>query len=329
MKKLNRRSLLGGGAALAGAAGSQALVEGISTPENIADLPDNHPHLLSPSGETDLSQFNPSEFLYQFDYGTVTDLDDDRKLRQWEIVAVDKDIEVAPGVYFPAWTYNGQVPGPTLRCTEGDHLRIHFKNGGSHPHTIHFHGFHEAGMDGVFELVHPGEEFIYEFDAEPPGLHLYHCHAIPLKRHIHKGLYGAFIIDPRVPREEAREMVMVMNGFDTNFDNENEIYAVNTVAFHHQNHPIQARLGELVRIYLVNLLEFDLINSFHVHGHFFNVFRTGTKTEADDFTDTVMLSQGERHILELRFRYPGKFMFHAHQSEFAELGWMGLFEVEG
>ncbi len=328
MKKFNRRSLLGGGAALAGAAGSQALVEDISTPEDITNVPVNHPHLLSPSGETDLSRFNPSEFLYQFDYGTVTDLDDDRKLRQWEIVAVDRDIEVAPGVFFPAWTYNGQVPGPTLRCTEGDRLRIHFKNGGSHPHTIHFHGFHEAGMDGVFELVYPGEEFVYEFDAEPPGLHLYHCHAIPLKRHIHKGLYGAFIIDPRVPREEAREMVMVMNGFDTNFDNENEIYAVNTVAFHHQRHPIQARLGELVRIYLVNILEFDLINSFHVHGHFFNVFRTGTRAEPDDFTDTVTMGQGERHILELRFHHPGRFMFHSHQSEFAELGWMGLFDVE-
>ncbi len=328
MKKLNRRSLLGGGAALTGAAGSQALLRGLSREGEIADAPDNHPHLLSPSGEVDLSRFNPSEFLEHFDYGTATDMGDGRMLREWEIVAVDKEIEVAPGVFFSAWTYNGQVPGPTLRCAEGDRLRVLFKNAGTHPHTIHFHGFHEARMDGVFELVYPGDEFVYEFDAQPAGLHLYHCHTIPLKRHIHKGLYGAFIIDPGTPRPEAREMVMVMNGFDTNFDNENEIYAVNTVAFHHQQYPIQAKVGELVRIYLVNLLEFDLINSFHIHGHFFNVFRTGTRAEADDFTDTIMMCQGERHILELRFRHPGRFMFHAHQSEFAELGWMGLFDVE-
>jgi len=83
-----------------------------------------------------------------------------------------------------------------------------------------------------------------------------------------------------------------------------------------------------VRIYLVNLLEFDLINSFHVHGHFFDVYRTGTKTVSDEFTDTIMLCQGERHVLELDFRHPGKFMFHAHQSEFAELGWMGFFDVK-
>ena len=329
MKKLNRRrAILGGGAVLAGSAGSQALLRGLSSGGDAADVPRNHPHLLSPTGEVDLSAFNPSEFLYHFDYGRASELPDGRTLREWEIAAVDKEIEVAPRVYFPAWTYNGQVPGPTLRCTEGDRIRIHFRNGGSHPHTIHFHGFHEARMDGVFEVVYPGEEYLYEFNAAPMGLHLYHCHTVPLKRHIHKGLYGTFIIDPQEPRPEAREMVMVMNGFDTNFDNENEIYGVNTVAFHHQQYPIEAKVGELVRIYLVNLLEFDLVNSFHVHGHFFHVYRTGTKLQPDDFTDTIMMCQGERHILELRFRHPGKFMFHSHQSEFAELGWMGLFNVK-
>lgn len=328
MKKVTRRNLLGSGAALAGTAGAQKLVKSARA----SDSPDkhgaNHPHLASVTGEVNLEAFNPSTFLYEFDYGKVSELPDGTTLREWEIVSVDKEIEIAPGVFFPAWTYNGQVPGPTLRCTEGDHLRIRFKNGGSHPHTIHFHGFHEANMDGVFELVHPGEEFVYEFPADPMGLHLYHCHAVPLRRHIHKGLYGGFIIDPKESRPQAREMIMVMNGFDTNFDNENEIYAVNTVAFHHQKHPIDVIQNELVRIYLVNLLEFDLINSLHVHGNFFNVFRTGTKLTPDEFTDTVMMCQGERHILELRFPHTGNFMFHAHQSEFAELGWMGLFNVK-
>jgi FtsP/CotA-like multicopper oxidase with cupredoxin domain len=328
MKKLTRRKILGSGAALAGTVGAQKLVKG----SRVFDSPDNfganHPHLSSVTGEVNLDEFNPSTFLYEFDYGKVSKLPDGTTFREWEIISVDKEIEIAPGVFFPAWTYNGQVPGPTLRCTEGDQLRIRFKNGGSHPHTIHFHGVHEANMDGVFEIVHPGEEFVYEFSADPMGLHLYHCHTVPLKRHIHKGLYGAFIIDPKESRPQAREMIMVMNGFDTNFDNENEIYAVNTVAFHHQKHPIDVIQNELVRIYLINLLEFDLVNSLHIHGNFFNLFRTGTKLTPDEFTDTVMMCQGERHILELRFPYTGNFMFHAHQSEFAELGWMGLFNVK-
>lgn len=328
-KKISRRGVLGGVVGAVGVAGSRSTTgtAGDSQP----DRPVPHAHqagVMSTRGEVNLEEFNPSKFLYEFDYGTISKLPDGRTLREWEVVALDKEIEIAPGVYFPAWTYNGQVPGPTFRCTEGDRLRIQFINSGSHAHTMHFHGFHPAGMDGVFEVVKPGEKFVYEFDAEPFGLHLYHCHTVPLKRHIHKGLYGGFIVDPAQNRPPAHEMVMIMNGFDTNFDAENEIYAVNTVAFHYHRHPIEVRLGDLVRIYLVNTLEFDLVNSLHIHGHFFNVYRTGTRLTSEEFTDTVMLCQGERHVLELKFRHPGKFMFHAHQSEFAELGWMGFFEVK-
>jgi FtsP/CotA-like multicopper oxidase with cupredoxin domain len=152
-----------------------------------------------------------------------------------------------------------------------------------------------------------------------------------LKRHIHKGLYGAFLVDPRSSagpsRPPADEMVMIMNAFDTNFDNENEVYAVNTAAHFHMYEPIEVAVGRLVRIYLINMTEFDLVNSFHLHGMFFDVFRTGTSMVASETTDTIMLCQGERAILETTFRYPGDFMFHAHQSEFAELGWMGLFRA--
>ena len=59
---------------------------------------------------------------------------------------------------------------------------------------------------------------------------------------------------------------MVMNGFDTNFDRANELYAVNTIPFAYMDRPIAVRRGELVRLYLVNVLEYDLINSFHLHG---------------------------------------------------------------
>ena len=279
-------------------------------------------------GETTSDGFNPNKYLTHFDYGKVSTLPDGRTLREYNITAMEKEIEIAPGVMFPAWTYNGTVPGPTLRCTEGDRVRVYFKNNATHPHTIHFHGFHPANMDGVFEQIPPGASYIYEFDAEPFGLHLYHCHTIPLKRHLHKGLYGTFIIDPKQGRPEAKELVMVMNGFDTNFDAENEFYAVNTVGFYYQDHPIPLKIGELVRIYLVNVLEFDLINSLHIHAGFFKLFRTGTNLDFYEFTDTVMLCQGERCVVEFAYNYPGMFMFHAHQAEFAELGWMGFFDVK-
>jgi FtsP/CotA-like multicopper oxidase with cupredoxin domain len=270
--------------------------------------------------------FDPQAILRDFDEGTVRG-----GVREWEIVAEDREIEVAPGVKYAAWTYNGRVPGPTLRARQGERLRVNFTNGGSHPHTMHFHGIHRDVMDGVAGVgpgnIAPGRSFSYEFDAEPFGLHLYHCHSTPLADHIAKGLYGAFVIDPEEERRPADELVMVMNGFDTNFDRGNEVYAVNTVGFAYLNDPIQVKRGEPVRIYLVNALEFDLLNSFHVHANFFDYYPTGTKLEPRDFTDTVVLGQGERGILELRFPFTGKYMFHAHVSEFAELGWMGFFEV--
>ncbi len=298
---------------------------------HVGDVGRQHVHAMGTGGgDVDTSLFDPSAFLEQFDWGVSSTLPDGRTLREYRVTALDRTIEVAPGVHFDAWTYNGSVPGPTLRCTEGDLLRITFMNSGSHPHTIHFHGIHAGNMDGVFEIVEPGGSFVYEFDAKPAGVQLYHCHAAPLKRHIHKGLYGTFIIDPREPAlPPARELVMVMNGFDTNFDGENEVYAANTVAFHYQRNPIRLEVGELVRLYLVNMTEFDLINSFHLHGNFFKFWRTGTRPDHYDYTDNVMLCQGERGVMEFSFEHPGLFMFHAHQSEFAELGWMGLFDVTG
>jgi FtsP/CotA-like multicopper oxidase with cupredoxin domain len=118
-----------------------------------------------------------------------------------------------------------------------------------------------------------------------------------------------------------------MNGFDVNFDGKNEIYAVNTVPFAYQAHPIPIRRNELVRLYLLNALEFDLLNSLHLHGNFFHVYRTGTSLVPHEFTDTISMGQGERHIIEFTYRKTGRFMFHAHQSEFTELGWMGIFDV--
>ena len=280
----------------------------------------------------DRNGFNPTQILRDFDYGTVTQLDDGRVLREWELFASDHEIEVAPGVMFPAWTYNRRIPGPTLRCTEGELLRVHFFNASSHPHTIHFHGVHPAAMDGVpgagDGIIDPGGSTVYEFNATPFGVHLYHCHVQPLAEHVARGLYGTFIVDPKSGRLAADEMAMVQHGYNTTFDGEgNQLYAVNGIPFHYVNEPIKVRRNELVRIYLSNLLEYDPINSFHVHGNFFDYYPTGTRLEPSEFTDTISQVQGQRGICELRFPFVGRFMFHAHKIEFAELGWAGVFEV--
>jgi FtsP/CotA-like multicopper oxidase with cupredoxin domain len=276
--------------------------------------------------------FDPRTLLRDFDYGHTSIGADGRTVREWEVVAEDREIEVAPGVRFQAWTFNGRIPGPTLRCTEGDLLRVRFINRSEHPHTMHFHGIHTAEMDGVPMLgrgiITPGEEFTYSFEAEPFGLHLYHCHVGPLAEHIARGMYGTFIVDPKAGRPPADELVLVQHGYNTTFDGQgNQLYAVNGIPFVYMNDPIQVVRGKLVRIYLINILEYDPINSFHLHGNFFDYYPTGTRLEPTEFTDTVIQGQGQRGICELRFPNWGQFMFHAHKTEFADLGWMGFFDV--
>jgi FtsP/CotA-like multicopper oxidase with cupredoxin domain len=327
-----------GGAALVGAASAGAITRETTSAHPSKPIPlIQHSGELGPGliGEVDhiSNGFNPSTLLSDFDYGKVSTLPSGRTLREFTIIAANQNIEVVPGIMFPAWTYNGRIPGPTIRCTEGDLLRIHFSNHSDHPHSMHFHGIHPANMDGVPGTgpggsVGPGESFSYEFDALPFGIHLYHCHVFPLARHIAKGLYGAFIVDPKGGRPPVdHEMIMVMHGFDIDFDNKNDFYAVNGIPFHYQKHPIQVKVNQSVRIYLVNILEFDLINSFHLHANFFNYFPTGTSLSPAEYTDTIMQTQAQRGILEFSYAHPGKYMFHAHNTEFAELGWTGMFEV--
>ncbi len=364
-----------GAAAVAGVAGIKGLYAPTPVSASSGTQYESDPHAGHGDSGTvgqvdhDANEFHPHEILTDFDYGERVE-EDGRIIRKWEIVAVDKEFEIAPGVNFPGWLYGsmtsaaskrlghlvGQCPGPTLRCVEGELLQIKFTNASSHPHTMHFHGIHSAFMDGIPGVgrgnIEPGESFVYEFEAKPFGCHLYHCHALPLKRHVHKGLYGAFIVDPDPEKysgeeqelakgrnhqyaesEEFQEMVMVMNGFDTNFDGDNEVYAANSIAFAYgMDSPIFLDTSKRQRLYLINITEFDPINSMHIHANFFDYYDHGTTLEPTlKIVDTVMQCQAQRGILEFTFEdfAPGLYMFHAHQSEFAELGWMGFFQVGG
>ena len=286
--------------------------------------------VLDPLSASSTVEFDPQKYLRDFNYGRISESKTGQTIRDFTIIAEDDKIqEISPGVFYNVWTFNGTVPGPTIRATEGDLVRIHFINNGSKSHTMHFHGIHKAEMDGVFEIVGPGGgQFTYEFEAGPVGVHPYHCHVMPLEEHISHGLYGVFIVDPKGGRPPADEMVMVLNGFDTDFDTDNNFYAVNTIPFYYQHHPIQIKTNELIRIYVVNMVEFDPINNFHLHGNLFHYYPTGTDTVPSTFTDMITLSQTERGIMEFQYSYPGKYLFHAHKVEFSEKGWTGLFLVQ-
>ena len=298
-------------------------------------------------------------YLTTFNCGSVTG---DNGTRHFTLIAQENvAVNITDeGQQFLAWAYNGSIPGPTLRMTEGDNVEITVINNGSNrlPHSLHMHSIHPGEMDGVTGeggAIQPGQSFTYKFIAEPAGVYPYHCHVNPIADHINRGLFGVMIIDPKEGRERMPEMVMVMNGYDLNYEREgqvnlpdvnktnpltfvadaeeedderdNEIYTVNGFAFGYMKHPIHLDLGETYRIYLVNMLEFYLVNSLHVHGMMFKYIPSGTIDSSPITTDIVTLGQGDRGILEMTATQPGHFMFHSHQDEFTQLGWMAMFNV--
>ena len=235
-------------------------------------------------------------------------------------------------VFSPAWTFNNTIPGPTMRVTEGDLVKIKVINPqeNNHTHSMHMHSIHPGDMDGVDGpggYIKPGQNFTYIFKAGPFGVYPYHCHVTPIEQHINNGLYGALIIDPKTPRQNMTEMVMMMNGYDLDYEKEgvgpsriptpeeyeqdympqafehvNEVYTVNGKAFDYMENPISIHQNTNYRIYIINMLEFDQVNSFHLHGNMFKYYPSGTSEKPSFINDILTLGQGDRGIIEFAIR---------------------------
>jgi manganese oxidase len=198
-----------------------------------------------------IDQHTPTTFktyLSHFACGHVTVLANGTKVRQFTLIADDyngtgKPIEISTNTYglgkpltssnqtykpviFHAWTFNGTVPGPTMRFTQGDHVQIKFINANYSlfPHSVHMDSMHPGSMDGMSGLagfIEPGKSFTYDFVAQPAGVYPYHSHMHPVEEDISRGLYGMMIIDPPTPRPKATEMVMMLNSYTYSFQGVN------------------------------------------------------------------------------------------------------------
>jgi nitrite reductase (NO-forming) len=244
--------------------------------------------------------------------------------REYELVVTEQHLRVGGDAVVDGWVYGGSAPGPILRATEGDTLRITLHNRTSHPHNLHLHGRHSPQADG-WEPIAPGASTTYELVAAPFGVHPYHCHVPPLAEHIARGLFGMLIVDPPGGRPPAHEVVLVLNGWDLDGDGVNDLYAFNGVAGFFHTYPIKVPVGELVRAYVCNMTEYDLLGSFHLHAQTFDVFWQGTSLEPDLHGDVVTLAQADRAVLEFTLPERGRYMFHPHQHHMADRGAMGWF----
>ena len=243
---------------------------------------------------------------------TIATLPPTRK--EFTLIALDAELEIAPGKVVKTWTFNGTMPGPTLRATEGDNVTVKFINKTPIPHTVHMHGNHDAVNDGVHHQVMPNETYLYNITAGPAGTLMYHCHAYPTSLHIRMGMYGALIVDPKDhPLPPAREFVMVLSEFDD--DNimsfETEYYPINGYLDQYVQNPIQVNLDELVRLYVINIGT-TIPYQFHLHSTIFRAYPSGLLSNEPVDVQTAPVGPGDATLIEAKWKYPGTYLFHSH-----------------
>ena len=232
--------------------------------------------------------------------GDVKVFDVEAKVVQWEVL---------PGEFVEAWSYNGQVPGPMIRVTEGEKVRFNLKNSLPEATVVHFHGpTIPNSQDGVPDVtqkaVQPGQSFSYEFTAQPSGTFVYHTHHNSAVQEP-KGLYGVFVVDPKEPRQQYdREYFQVISEFGG-------FFTINGKAFP-ATEPMTAKVGERVLIRLVNLGQTS--HPMHMHGHPFSIVATDGYPVAGAplVKDTLNIAPGERYDLEVTAKTPGTWVFHCH-----------------
>jgi manganese oxidase len=251
------------------------------------------------------------------------------EVKVFELVAQTVRWPILENVYVTAWTYNGTVPGPMIRVTEGDKVRITLKNELPEATAIHWHGIPVPNeMDGVppftQKAIEPGETFTYEFTAAPAGTFMYHSH-VETDKQIMLGLYAPFIIDPKTPaaqKPEVDEMLMVsewtlgehgetyptmpMAGLEPNY------FTINGKSFP-ETQSVTVKVGEVVRLRLAAIGQFT--HPMHLHGASFKVVAIDgnpVPEVAQVTRDTITLNPGERYDIEFTATNPGTWVFHCH-----------------
>ncbi len=196
------------------------------------------------------------------------------------MVLKDVTIEIAPGVKYAAWGFEGGAPGPVVHARQGQTVEMTLTNKGAIPHSIDFHAARIA-PNLAFVDVAPGESFTFKFKADDPGVYMYHCGTKPVLMHIANGMYGAIVVDPKVPLPKAdrsyvlvaSEWYMTTDGLTApaSFDQAKarammpDWTTFNGYAGQYVAHPLPADPGDLVRFYVVDAGP-SLTTAFHVVG---------------------------------------------------------------
>jgi manganese oxidase len=252
--------------------------------------------------------------------------------KEFHLVAEPVEREFAPGMTVHLWGYNGQSPGPTIECVEGDKVRIFVTNRLPEHTTVHWHGMLVPnGMDGVGGVtqphIEPGKTFVYEFEIKTSGTFIYHPHSDEMVQ-MAMGMMGMFIVHPRDPRFRRvdRDFVFVMSAYaidpGTSLPRVSEMtdfsmWAWNSRVFPGID-PLPVRLGDRVRVRMANLTMTN--HPIHLHGHRFSVTCTdgGWVPESAQWPETTIdVPVGAIRAFDVVADNPGDWAFHCHKTHHA------------
>ena len=274
------------------------------------------------------------------------------KTKEFTLVAKPSKWLLSSEVVVDAYTFNGQVPGPTIRVTEGDQVKITMQNQLPEPTSIHWHGLHVPfDQDGASPLnqepIQPGEVYTYEFMASHAGTFMYHPHVLGNDaEQIDKGLYGVFIIDLQGSQPHFdREYTMMLNGWRVPQmirngghmggempEDQMDMMDYNTWSIngklYPETEPLRVKEGEHIRVRLINLSNMN--HPMHLHGHDFRVIAIDGEPVANpQRMNTVSVHPGQTLDVEFLADNPGVWVFHCHELHHAAGGMMTTVVYDG
>ncbi len=266
-------------------------------------------------------------------------------LAKFDLALTDRTVEVAPGVKYSAWAWEGGAPGPVLHVQEGQMVQITLTNKGAIPHSIDFHAARIA-PNVAFKDVMPGESFTFRFKANDSGVFMYHCGTKPVLMHIANGMYGAIVVEPKegVLPTADKNYVLVASEWYMNGDglkapaefNMTKAHArqpdwmtFNGYAGQYVTHPLVAKPGELVRFWVVDAGP-SLDTDFHVVGTIFDTvypFGDLNPAHALNGVQTATVPAGGGAVFDVRIDDPGLYPFVSHAFAAVDEGQVGLLKV--
>jgi len=246
---------------------------------------------------------------------------------------------VAPGVSQRLWTFNGNAPGPVLHGRVGDVFEITLVNDGTLGHSIDFHAGTLA-PDRPMRTIAPGESLVYRFTATRAGVWMYHCSTMPMSAHIANGLFGAVVIEPPGLPEVDRSYLLVQSelylgpqgkpvGMAKLQAEQPDAVVFNGYANQYDHRPLRARVGERVRIWVLDAGP-NRSTSFHVvGGQFDTVYSEGAYLlrAGDGGSQSLALAPAQGGFVELTFPEVGRYPFVSHVMVDAERGAHGIVKV--